>query len=174
MYLRLGNFKGGLRDRVSVNSSEESISNLYHALTPILGEEYVSDTTSSMSLDARNVDLPEFSMAFNMRHMYIKTNDHSAQLFQDPINRWVVHVEDTSTTFDAAPWVNYQGDLYMGQLGERYIVVTEPKNVDKWGVMVKVDKVEEPLFGDFTNMKLLNTIKVQLVKTNDPTIVVYV
>ena len=66
MYLRLGNFKGGLRDQVSVKSSEESISNLYHILTPILEEEYVSDTTSSMSLDARNVDLPRFSMAFNM------------------------------------------------------------------------------------------------------------
>ena len=59
MYLRLGNFKGGLRDRVSVNSSEESVSNLYRALTPILEEEYVSDTMSSMSLDARNLDLPE-------------------------------------------------------------------------------------------------------------------
>ena len=80
---------------------------MYHVLTPILEEEYISDTTSSMSLDARNVDLPEFSMAFNMRLMYVKTNDHGAQLFQDPMNRWVVCVEDTPTTFDAAPWVNY-------------------------------------------------------------------
>ena len=115
MYLRSGNFKGGLRDRVSVNSSEESVSNSYRALTPILEEEYVSDTTSSMSLDARNVDLPEFSMAFNMRLTYVKTNNHGAQLFQDPMNRWVVRVEDTPTAFDGAPWVNYQGDLYMGQ-----------------------------------------------------------
>ena len=53
MYLRSGNFKGGLRDRVSVNSSEESVSNLYRTLTPILEEEYVSNTTSSMSLDVR-------------------------------------------------------------------------------------------------------------------------
>ena len=92
MYLRSGNFKGGLRDRVSVNSSEESFSNLYHALTPILEEEYIFDTTSSMSLNAKNIDLPEFSMAFNMRLMYVKTNDHVAQLFQDLMNRWVVYV----------------------------------------------------------------------------------
>ena len=103
MYLRSRNFKGGLRDRVSINSSEESVSNLYHALTPILEEEYVFDTTSSMSLDAMNVDFLEFSMAFNMRLMYVKTNDHGAQLFQDPMNYWVVRVEDTPTTFDAAP-----------------------------------------------------------------------
>ena len=87
---------------------------MYHALTPILEEEYVFDTTSSMSLDAKDVDLPEFSMAFNMQLTYVKTNDHNAQLFQDPINHWVVHVEDTPTAFDAAPWVNYQGDPYMG------------------------------------------------------------
>ena len=153
MYLRLGNIKGELRDRVSVNSSEESISNLYHALTPILEEEYISNTTSSMSLDTRNADLPEFSMAFNMRLMYVKTNNHGAQLFQDPMNRWVVRVKDTPTAFDAAPWVNYQGDLYMGQSRERYIVVIEPENVDKGGVMVNADKVEEPLFVDSADMK---------------------
>ena len=91
MYLRLGNFyKAGPRDQVSVNSSEESISNLYHVLAPILEKEYIFDTTSSMSLDARNVDLPKFSMALNMRLMYVKTNNHSAQFFQDPMNRWVV------------------------------------------------------------------------------------
>ena len=90
------------------------------------------------------------------------------------MNRWVVHVEDAPTTFDAAPWVNYQGDLYMGQSGKHYIVVTEKENVDKWGVMVKADKVEEPPFGDSADMKLLNTIKVQLIKTDDPNIDVYV
>ena len=53
-------------------------------------------------------------------------------------------------------------------------MVTEPENVDKWGVMVKADKVEEPPFVDSVDMKLLNTIKVQLIKTDDPTIAVYV
>ena len=87
---------------------------------------------------------------------------------------WVVCVKDTSTAFDATPWVNYQGDLYMGQTRERYIVVIEPENVDKWGVMVKADKVKEPPFMDSANMKLLNTIKVQLIKMDDPNIAVYV
>ena len=114
MYLKLGNFKVGLRDRVSINSSEESVWNSYHALTPILEEEYISNTTSSMSLDARNIDLPKFSMAFNMQLTYVRNNDHTAQLFQDLMNRWVVRVEDTLIAFDAVPWVNYQGDLYMG------------------------------------------------------------
>ena len=37
-----------------------------------------------------------------------------------------------------------------------------------------MDKVEEPPFVDSANMKLLNTIKVQLIKTDDPTIAKYV
>ena len=81
MYLRLENYKGGLRDQASVKSSEESVSNLYHILTPILEEEYIFDTTSSMFLDAKNVDLPKFSMTFNMLLMYAKTNGHDVQLF---------------------------------------------------------------------------------------------
>ena len=84
MYLRLGNlYKSRQRDqasRVSVKSSEENVSNLYHILEPIIEEEYVSDTTSRMSLDTRNVDLPEFSMEFNMRLTFVKTNDHGVQL----------------------------------------------------------------------------------------------
>ena len=100
IYLRLGDFKGELRDRVSVDSSEENVSSLYCALTPILEKEYISDNTSSMSLDARNVDLPEFSMAFNMRLTYIKTNNHGSQLFQD--QEWVLisfHVSLIRQTF---------------------------------------------------------------------------
>ena len=90
------------------------------------------------------------------------------------MNCWVVRVKDTQIAFDAAPWVNYQGDLYMGQSGERYVMVFELENVDKWGVIVKADKVEEPLFVDSVDLKMLNTIKVQLIKTDDLNIAVYV
>ena len=60
----------------------------------------------------------EHSMAFNMRLAYMKTNGHRAQLYKDPMNIWVVKVEDHPLAFEATPWVNCQGDLYMGQGGE--------------------------------------------------------
>ena len=75
--------------------SEESVSNSYHILELIVKEEYISNTTSSMSLDARNANLLEFLMEFSMRLMFVKTNNHGAKLFEDPMNQWVVHVEDT-------------------------------------------------------------------------------
>ena len=68
-------------------------------------------------------------MVLNMKLTFEKTN--GAQLYTDPMNRWVVKVEDHPTTFEDTPWVNYQGDLYMGQGGECYLVTKEPKNVDK-------------------------------------------
>ena len=51
-------------------------------------------------------------------------------------------------------------------------MIIEPGNVDKWGVIVKVDKVKEPPIVDSADMKLLNTIKIQLIKMDDPTIAV--
>ena len=62
----------------------------------------------------------------------------------------------------------------MGQLGEHYIVVNKLENKDKLEVIVKMERVEEPPFGDLKNMKLLNSIKVQLIKMDALNMVVYV
>ena len=56
--------------------------------------------------------------------------------------------------------LNYQGDLYMGQGGERYMVTSDWENVDKWGKMVKVAKKEGPPYENLEELKLLNAMKV--------------
>ena len=66
--------------------SEKSVFNSHQLSKLIVEEEYISDSTSNMSLDAKNADLPKFSMVFNMRLTFVKTNNHGTQLFQDPIN----------------------------------------------------------------------------------------
>ena len=70
-------------------------------------------------------------MAFNMRLAFAKANSHKAQLYKDPKSRWVVKIEDIPIAFKVAPLVNYQGDLYMGQGEERYIVTIDMENMDK-------------------------------------------
>ena len=67
-----------------------------------------------MSLGAQAPEMSEYSMAFNMRLAFAKANSHGAQLYKDPMSRWVVKIEDVATACEANPWVNYQGDLYMG------------------------------------------------------------
>ena len=59
--------------------------------------------------------LPEtHSMAFNLRLAFAWTNIHNAQLYKDPMKCWVIKIEKHPTTFDPSPWVNYQGEIYMG------------------------------------------------------------
>ena len=146
MYLRLGNwYKTGQRDQVtssSIKSSEESITNAYHTLEPIVEEEILSNSTSSMSLGAQAPEMTGYSMALNMRLTFAKANSHGAQLYKDLMSRWVVKIEDVATTFEANPWIHYQGDLYMDQSGERYVVTIDLENVDKWGQPMKVAKKE--------------------------------
>ena len=82
MYLRSGNwYKMGQRDQVtglSIKSSEESVTNTYHTLKPIVEEEILSDSTSSMSLGAQAPKIPKYSMAFNMRLTFVKVNSHGS------------------------------------------------------------------------------------------------
>ena len=76
--------------------------------------------------------------------------------------------------FEATPWVNYQGDLYMGQGGERYIVMSDVENVDKWGQPMKVAKKEGPPNEASKELKILNVMKIHCIQVDDPNIVLYV
>ena len=42
-------------------------------------------------------------------------------------------IEDHFTVFDPAPWVNFQGDRYMGTDGSMYMLTDFPEEVDKMG-----------------------------------------
>ena len=46
-------------------------------------------------------------MAFNVRLAFAQINDQDAQLYQDPMNMWVVKIEEHPTLYDPSPWVNY-------------------------------------------------------------------
>ena len=63
-------------------------------------------STSSMSLEAHATKALDYSMAFYMKLAFVKMIGHKAQVYKDPMNRWVVKVEYYLTTFEAAPWVN--------------------------------------------------------------------
>ena len=179
MYLRSGTWyrsgRGQETAETSKKSSEESVTNSYHVLEPIVEEETPSDSTSSMSTaDQHTTDSTSHSMAFNVRLAFVKLNNHGAQLYQDPMSRWAVKIEDHDSAIDPAPWVNYQGSQYMGQGGERYVVTTDPENVDKWGQIVREVVPEVPPYGDLDDMKLINTIRVRHRPVDDPSMEVYV
>ena len=122
-----------------------------------------------MASEIPTAEVLEYSMVFNIRLVFARTNVHEAHLYKDPMNRWVVMIEEHPTAFDPAPWINYQGEIYMGQEGVRYVMTNDPDNVNKWGQIV-----EEPPYEYSNELKLLNAIKVKRVPVDDPSLVVYV
>ena len=122
----------------SQKSSEKSVTNVVPILEPIQEEDSFLKSSSSMASETHvSASIPDnHPMLFNVRLVFARTNTQDAQLFKDPMNRWVVKIEEHPTAFDPSPWVNYQGEMYMGQEGVRYQVVLEPDRVDKWGQVV--------------------------------------
>ena len=118
---------------VSEKSSEESVTNTHCILELIVEDKTFSESSSSMASEIPTTEVPEYSMAFNVRLAFARTNVHEARLYKDPMNRWVVMIEEHPTAFGLAPWVNYQREIYMGQEGVRYVVTKDPDNVNKWG-----------------------------------------
>ena len=128
-------------------------------LEPIEEVETPTNTSTTMDSDLPNETMPEFSLAF------VKRNAHDAQLYRDPMGRWVVKVEDRPTPFEIAPWTNYQEDSYMGQEGVRYLVIRDPEKVEKFGQIIEESIEENPPFPDKEELKLFNVIRTVRVMT---------
>ena len=75
-------------------------------------------------------------LQYNMALTYVTLNEQNARIYVDPFERYVVKIADVDTPFNPNPWVNYQGDSYMGQMGERYVVTLDPEHVDDMGCKV--------------------------------------
>ena len=177
MYLRLGNlYKSGRGTNTeSQKSSEESVTNAIPILEPIQEEDSFVESSFSMAFETHvSTSIPDnHPMLFNVRLVFAKTNTQDAQLFKDPMNRWVVKIEDHPTAFDPAPWVNYQGEMYVGQKGAHYQVVLEPDKVDKWGQVVTTQKPKEPPYKETLELKLLNALKAIYILVDDPNMALY-
>ena len=46
------------------------------------------------------------------------------------MSHFAIKIEDYHSHFDLAPWVNYQGDRYMGKDGATYLFIDNPDVVD--------------------------------------------
>ena len=99
-----------------------------------------------------------------------------AFIYKDPSNRFLIKIKDHPTDFNATPFVNYQGDRYIGPQGEMYLVVEDPDAVDSLGGI----KEPQPHEGDEIppkplqeGVKLVNSILVRLVPIDNPTKALY-
>ena len=74
-------------------------------------------------------------MEFNIKLKYNYTNAWDAEIYHDPMQRQVYKMVDCPTPFEKSPWVNYQGDMYVGEDGARYKVAKHPHMVDATGLL---------------------------------------
>ena len=77
------------------------------------------------------------AMEFNMRLKYEGFNVYGAQLLLDPLSRYYVKTSEFVTALQQMPWVEYQGELCIGENGARYVLTAEPENVDTVGQSVE-------------------------------------
>ena len=70
---------------------------------------------------------------YNIRLEFDFTNRWGAEIYHDPMGRYVYKTGEHLTPFEKYPWVNYQGDMYMGDDGARYEVTESPENIDASG-----------------------------------------
>ena len=78
------------------------------------------------------------AMEFNMQLKYEGFNAYGAQLFLDPLSRYYVKTSEFVTPLQQTPWVEYQGELCIGEDGARYVLTAEPENVDTIGQPVEL------------------------------------
>ena len=75
----------------------------------------------------------------------------------------MVKIEEHVTIFDPAPWVNFQGDRYMGKDGGVCMLIENPNEVDKLGHKVpKEARIDEegPPKVETVGFRLVNSILV--------------
>ena len=119
---------------------------------------------------------PDIELDFNTKIKFIRHNTYGAFIYKDPSHRFLVKIEDHPTEFNASPFVNYQGDRYIGPQGEMYQVVDDPDAIDSLGGV----KVPQPHEGDELpprplqeGVKLVNSIVVRIVPLDNPTKALY-
>ena len=175
-FYRSGNQPAG--DGRSRASTHESTARTPSGSAPIAEEvAYDSDSEISMaSTSSANVANAGVDLQYDMQIRYERENALGAKIYKDQTDQYVVKVEDHPTAFDPAPWVNYQGDRYMGRDGAMYLIVADPEFVDSLGNVTTVadpGKIEGPPELTPAGYKLVNSIRTQRILVDDNTMAVY-
>ena len=93
---------------------------------------------SSMDTNFSNQSLPNVELDYDGRLRFVMENNQGALIYKDFFNQYVVKIEDHVTIFDPAPWVNFQGDRYMGRDGGMYVLTENLDDIDKLGTKVRL------------------------------------
>ena len=121
MHLRSGAYyRSGLPVRIdarSVASTQESTARAPTQGTPLANEPiYESDSDLSMASTSTN-PFTDYGveLEYDVRLRFLNENSHGAKIYGDHMGQVSVKIEDHVTDFNPTPWVNFQGDRFMGR-----------------------------------------------------------
>ena len=84
------------------------------------GQTNAGKSTSSNPFDAQN-----WGLIYNVKLQFQYANVQGADIYKDPMGRFVVKIADILSERHMNPWVNYQANMYMGEDGVRYEVTNQ-------------------------------------------------
>ena len=127
---------------LSTNMSTELERSMGKGYSQDMHDQPLSQPNSPITNEHRPFKTPinqrTLAMEFNMRLKYEGINAYGAQLFTDPLSRYYVKTSEFVTPLQQMPWVEYQGELCIGEDGARYVMMVEPENVDTIGQPVEL------------------------------------
>ena len=103
-------------------------------------------------------------------------NAHGAKIYKDYNQKFAVKVEDHPSDHDPAPWVNFQGDRFMGRDGTMYLMTDNPDDMDRMGNLVRREEqvIEEgPPRVNRPELRPTTSVWVKRVLIDDNTKVLY-
>ena len=71
----------------------------------------------------------------NQKLVYLFENPQGALIYRDANGQFLAKTLEHPTTFQRDPWVNFQGDICIGEDGAWYVVTKQPKLIDALGLL---------------------------------------
>ena len=153
MHLRSRNFiKSGYqsaRDLASRISLEESVTQRVGIETIVKDTANILSTTSESSMTYQGshpLQQVGTYLKYNMTLEYQMENSHGAKVYEDPIGRVAVRIDDHEIEFRQEVPISVQGDRYIDPYAIMYLVVDNPMNYNQWGIKIDKNKGKEQMF----------------------------
>ena len=150
-----------LKENPSMDSQSKSI--LMGSSERNLGSaDMFASTLRKGNVQDNLFDDPIKGLDFNITLTYHTSSVFGADIYKDPLGRFVFNTAEHQTPFQEFPEVNYQGDLYIGKDGAHYQVTRYPQQIDSHGVLQAGPiELNDHETGAHTSTKYTDPIKIQ-------------
>ena len=117
-----------------------------HTQTQVGSEEVGFVPPSDMPRDKGKGLVNPFAtnLECNQRLVFLFENPQRDLIYRDTNGRILAKTQEHSASFQREPWVNFQGDICIGEDGARYVVTKQQKLIDALVLLKLMRKLAYP------------------------------